>query len=436
MYRFFLLGFLTGFMISCDTPDEIPVLVVGEDFSDSNVRILVIDTFQVEMSTFRFDSLVTSGENRLLIGGYTDPFLGRIKTESYLELGDFSFDISTDAELDSVALILGYDTHYFKDTTQVVDFSVHRLLDDLRPEDESFYNISEISYSERSLARRSFIPEPFEEDSLHISLPKAFGQELFDLFQDENIQTTEDFLLKFKGLVLRSGDTNDAVVGFRSGSSTVMRFYYFIDGEFGKEEFTYDLPINPNSLDPTHFNRVIQDLSNLPLEPILLDQEVEVFPEDVDHKVFIQSGSGIITKIKFPTIKQLYNIPGEGTLLSAILQITPSAGTFSSTETLRDSLSVSVVDRNNRVYRDLLINGQFVSGALNTENSEFNEEVYEIPVAPYLLDKLEEDFEVDDALILIPTDYNTSLDKIVLDAPSAENGDTKLIVTYAIYDPQ
>ena len=157
---------------------EIPTLEVGQEFVDSNVRLVKLDTFDLKMSTFKFDSINTSDSDRLLFGRYADNYLGVIESRAFFEvIAPASesitgpYEISSDAQLDSVALILGYDQYFYQDTTRLLEINVHRLLEEVFPEDDFFFNTSTLEFDSVPIVSKQFRPEPFDEDSLHISLP-------------------------------------------------------------------------------------------------------------------------------------------------------------------------------------------------------------------------------------------------------------------------
>ena len=89
------------FLQSCSDISDL-TYEVGEDFVDSSTRMYFIDSLTVESSTFKFDTLVVSSANRLLIGSYKDEYFGNVKSETYSELINNIFDIDEDAKFDSI----------------------------------------------------------------------------------------------------------------------------------------------------------------------------------------------------------------------------------------------------------------------------------------------------------------------------------------------
>ncbi|GAB5400126.1 MAG: hypothetical protein Aureis2KO_17110 [Aureisphaera sp.] len=436
MKYFFITLLLCLAVVACSTDaEERPTFEIGQEFTDSNVRVLSIDTFDVELSTFKFDSIIVDGNDRLLVGSYGDEYFGQVRASSYFEMIPRTFSVEDEGELDSIALILGYDTYFYGDTTAVSQINVHRLLDDVKPEDELFYNTSTIPFDPVPLATKTYRPEPRDEDSLQITLPLAFGEEIFEAIRDGGIDDNTEFIEELHGLTLQPGaDDNSSVIGFLSDfERTYLRFFYKVEDEFGVEEFTYDIPVNPNNTNQKKFNNINTDFSGTFFEN-LDDPETILLSTSSNHRSFTQSGSGLAIRLQFPSIKELNNIPGTGTLLDATLQLRIPSETLDRNLALPDSLSIGRLDQNNDFVGPLSENAAPVYGLLNDEDNEFNADFYEIPVRPYIDGKLSEDFEIDDALALYPTGFTRSVDRLIINGEESEDLTAKLIIIYAIYD--
>ncbi|GAA0872919.1 hypothetical protein GCM10009117_20660 [Gangjinia marincola] len=433
-YHFILITIFLALSCSINSED-VPTLEVGQDFTDSNTRIITIDTFKVELSTFKFDSINTSSSNRLLIGKYTDEFFGETMAASFMQLQPVSYTIDNEAELDSVALILGYDNYFYNDTTKISTISIHRLLERLRPEESVFYNVDVLDFDPIPLATKEFLAEPIDEDSIYISLPYDFGFELFDAIQDDNIIDEESLTDVFKGFTLQPSEEDDsAIIGFsRNSNQTYLRFYYTIDDEVVQEGLTYDFVISTSSSAPTAFNQILSNTENTLIDG-LDDQENNLMSNTSGNKSFIQAGVGYATRIQFPTIRNVQDIIGTGTVLSATLILQPTAGSYSDIRPLRDSLVVNIIDQNNIITEQVSNGGGAVFGLLEGENSEFNELNYTIPVGIYIENEVSEDFFVDDAIIIYPRNYNSTVDRMILNDSESDDIQAKLSVIYAIYD--
>lgn len=414
---------------------EIPSLEVGQDFTDSNVRVLSIDTFTVEVSTIRFDSIITSGTNRILVGQYVDSFFGRVRSANFSELSPLIYDLPSDAELDSVGLVLGYDTYFYNDTTRVSELNIHLLSDDLRIDDDIFYNTSEIPFDPLPLVSLQYLPEPIDEDSLFIKLPFEFGEPIFSGIRDDEINNVEDLRETFQGITVQPGTDDDtSIIGFSSNPErSYLRFFYRIPEEFDDEEETLDFVVQDNFEEPKIFNSIQNEVSGLVLDT-LTDLEINLPSPLSNNRSFIQAGTGYAARIQFPTIKQLFDIPGQGTILSATLRLKPPPTTYNDNVPIRDSLTINLVDQNNRITEQLLFGGQPVFGVINEQQEEFDELIYEIPIGVYVDRELNETNLVDDAFIVYSPEFGQSVDRVILEGENSEDFRATLVLTYAIYD--
>ncbi|RKN82306.1 DUF4270 family protein [Ulvibacterium marinum] len=443
MRKFFCFLMVLLGVIACSVDaSDIPTLEVGQDFTTSNVRVLVLDTFSVKLSTFKFDSINTSESERLLVGKYNDDYLGTIECNSYFELSAATTENATapytlpnDATLDSVALILGYDRYFYNDTTLVSHINVHLLSEEVEPDDDAFFNTSTLEYDTIPLVSRRYRPEPFDEDSLHISLPFEFGNNLFQLIQQNDINDNEDLRDNFKGFALvPEKSDNTSVIGFSKESErTYLRFFYSVPEEFEDEERFLDFAINPFPEAPNAFNKIWNTSMDSSLNT-LLDQEDELPTSENNDLSYIQSGTGYATKVDFPSIRSIYDIEGTGTVLSALLRIKPLRASHDERTYLRDSLNVNVLDQNNVITQVITTGEGIVIGKITGTNEEFSDVVYEVPVGVFVDQKLHETVITEDALVLFTKDFNQTVDRIILQGEDNRDFEARLEITYAIYD--
>ena len=425
---FYLITLLTVliFVISCSSEEE--TLLAGKDFTDTDIRVLSIDTFSVQLSTIKFDSITTSTEERLLIGQYEDVDMGVINTASYFQLSPSTYTLNNDAVLDSVGLILGYDTYFYNDTTQVSTINIHKLTDKLRTDDTYFYNTSSYGYEDTPLATETYQATP-NKDSVYVTLPFTFGEELFNGIRDNNITDDESLYQQLKGLTVQPGENdNSAIIGFSTSSEeTYLRFFYSMPDELESEEYTYDISIN------TYFNHIDSDASGLPQE-VLTDQEYNLYSPDSYNMSYNQAGTGYVTKIEFPSIKNISDIGAGGTILEATLYIELNADSYSDIQPLSEELLLYTLDQNNDFASQVANSIDVVTASLSSEESEFNHVLYNVPVIDFIDQKLSESPETEDALILIPENYNNTVNKIIFNDSEKSNYNTKLIITYALYE--
>ncbi len=404
--------------------------VAGDTFTDSNIRVLLIDSLAVETSTMKFDSIITSNSSRMLIGQYTDPVFGTVRSSSYVELLPNNYTINTDAVYDSIVFLLKYDDYYYNDTLQSNTIHIRELTESLKPSNGSYlYNTSSIDHGDTDLGSLTYYPRPLGSDSLQIRLNDDFGTAMFERLENKSITNIDEFKDYFKGLLFQPDEVdNGSVIGFLLASS-VMRLYSSVYEEKEKVQYHIDFTINTSSSPVPFFNQII---AIDPIEALngLTNGKIDLCSSETSGQSYIQSGIGIATKVKVPHLKSVFDIKGKGTLLNAFLKIKPIEGTYDNRLKLRDTLSVFEVDRNNTLIEQL----SGVGAVLNRTGEEYNDIYYELPLTGYIEKMLLEEGESGQALILFPDSYNSTVDRFVLTGDDNSGYRTTLELIYAIYD--
>nr|WP_299175676.1 DUF4270 family protein [uncultured Allomuricauda sp.] len=435
---FWLISLFVLSLVSCDEENlNESDFLAGADLTDSNIKVVLIDTLTVEVSTMKLDSVAISQSTRMLVGKYVDSIFGTVKASSHMGLIPSSYAIDVEAEYDSIVLHLNFDGYYYNDTTISNTIQVKRLLKTLRPQEGSeFYNTSTVAYQEGDLGIFSFQPRPLETDTLQLKLDDEFGVEVFQKLQEKLITNADEFVDYFKGIALLPGEEdNGSVIGFsKEGGASFIRLHYSVPEENDRNQGYIDFSPNLSESPVPFFNQILADNPIAPLQT-LIDQEINLNSTEADGLSFIQSGLGIASRLQFPHIKSLFDIKGQGTIMGAVLKIKPKNGTYDDQLILRDEFSVYIVNRNNEVTGQLLIDDIFpVTGALDRTDEEFNDIYYEISLANYMEKLLLTEFESDEALILLPENFNSTVDRFVLNGEGNSDFNIKLELIYAIYD--
>ncbi|MBK0370283.1 DUF4270 family protein [Flavobacterium agrisoli] len=444
MYKIILLLLLVGVFAACETVADAGVFVVGSDYLSVNNKVIQIDTLTANMATINFDSLVTSEQNRILIGNYDDPIFGRLKSVSYFQLsnsvGDYSVGntSASDTEYlnyvyDSIALVLKYDDYYFGDTTKVQTIDVHRILEKVKPansEDSRFYNNSSLAYDSKSLATYSYKPRPTEKDSIHVRLDDAFGEALFLRLKNREITNFDEFTEYLKGMVLVPNSTNSSnIVGFNLSSE--LRVYYSKYQSDAEESIVKSFTIADatkqyNAISSDKTGTLIQDL---PISSSSLSSNLS------GNKGFIQSGSGVACRIDFPTLKEMNYIAENGTVVDAVLKIKPVKNSYSDAYPLPDSLQVYVADNLNRISGTLNDSKDIpIYAVLSQKKDEFNENVYyALPLGGFLQKELLKQSDSRKGLILTIPNYNKEINRVVLGDQNLYDNKMELQIFYLTY---
>lgn len=441
MHKFLFLIFSGFLIVSCDSDVDQGDFVVGADYLALKNKVISIDTLTIDVSTIKMDSLVTSNENRILVGNYDDPFFGKVKSDSYFQVSTGSFSLisqtsDTDATgyvFDSIAMIMRYDDYYYADTTKVQTLNIHRILKNFKPNvnDKSFYNSSSLTYNETSLGSISYRPKPIGKDSINIKLSNEFGIEFFNKFKNKEITTSEEFYDYLKGFVLRSSSsTSSSVIGFNL--SSVLRLYYSKGkGNSTGDNYVLDFTISDankqfNSISSDRAGTFIQDL---PLSKMNLSSLY------TGNKGFIQSGTGIACRIDFPNIKQLKYISEKGAIVDAKLFIKPVKNSYSEMFPLPQTLSVYVVDKLNRLKSTLTNSaGATEVATLNNANDEFDENVgYVLSLGSFLQKEILKESDSKSGLLFTLPSLYKDVGRVTLGDQMNKESKIELQIYYITY---
>ena len=433
MRNCFILLFLSiAVFISCN--DDATTYSVGDEFVDIDSRTIVTDTLSIITSTILLDSIETSSTSRLLIGALEDSQFGKLTSQTFFNLLAYDYSLDNDATYDSIGIILYYDRYYYGDTTRVQKFRVHEITESFEPYDDgsSFYNTSILEYSDEVLGEVSFIPYPNKKDSIYIPLSYTFGKNIFDNIIDDDVNNDDELYTLFKGLTIIPDTNTNNVVGFGK-SSMVMRMYYTIEDENDDDdsEFTKDFSIESSY---RVFNKISSDKSGTLLTS-LTEQEDILETTDTENFAYIQSGSGLNMRVEMPYMTNFNSLEQDGTTINATLSFYPEIKSHEINEYGADSLSVYIVDSQNRFIQQLVdYDGDAVYAKLNTDSDEFGSNYYFSADVTYFFEKiLTSSYELNYALLFQFPNNSSSANKTrIYDSVNADNK-MKLTLTYLLY---
>lgn len=440
MYKFLGLFFLSVLIVSCDSDTDLGKLVVGADYLAIKNKVIEIDTVTLDVSTIKLDSLVSSGQSRILVGNYDDPLFGKIKSDSYFQFSTSRFNLNvadSDTEatgyvFDSIAMILRYDDYYYADTTKVQTLNIRRVIQRFKPnvDDKSFYNSSGLNYDSSILGTLSYKPKPIGRDSINIKLDNQFGLEFFNKFINKEITSYDEFTDYLKGFVISSNsETSGSVIGFNL--SSVLRLYYSKGKGDSENSYKLDFTISDTS---KQFNAVSSDrtgtfIENLPLAKMILPSSF------TGNEGFIQSGTGIVCRVDFPNVKQLKYLSEKGAIVDAKLIMKPVKNSYSKMYPLPEKLSVYVVDKLNRIKTTLAnSSGETMVATLINENDEFDDITgYQLSIGSFLQKEMLKESDSKSGLIFTLPDLSKVVDRVVLGDQSNKESKMKLQIYYISY---
>lgn len=425
-------------MVSCSNDAITDSLESGRDLTQSNVNVVQIDTFSIKMSTFKYDSIVNNGTSRIVLGQYTDPYFGKVKASAFVDFVPSTYTIDALAVFDSVVVSMKYDGFYYNDTLASKTVKIQQLAKELRYKSDQayFYNTSNIAVSAPIIGQKTFRPR-ISKDSLTVTLDNAFGKNLFDKIRSRVINDSDQFLDYFKGLKFSPDDAEDAsIIGF-DPTATYIRMYYSIPDQLNSVVTYVDLKYN-STLTPKFFTKIESDRGSTPLSA-LTGQRNELKSTALNNLSYIQSGTGITTKITFPSIRDLSvvnnNNSDNGEIFKSKLKIKIDNKYTTKKLYASDSLYMYVVDQNNDfVTRLNNSSGKAIMAYVDRQNTENNEVYLVAPVEVYLNRILTNSLYLKYGIVFLPKGFYSDTERLILNGENNSEYKSRLELTYVIYD--
>lgn len=328
-----VLFFVTG----CRKGDQI-----GFPKDKDPISAEMTDTVTVIASTYLLDSLPTSNAGSILLGQADDPDFGKTRLSSYFQVGTPVLNNGTvpeDALFDSLNLVLKYNKYVYGDTNELQKFSAHQLTKRIKlikvekavePEErpifvkeEALYSTSKFEYDPVPLGELSFLPRPFSKDSIAIPLKQSWGQELLKMMidKDKRLNVNEDFLNYFKGLVLSAGSNSKSILGFDAEKAKIVLYYNFKGTDGFPKKGSVQFNLNDKQY---QFNHIDADRNKTRLQALNY-QSRELSAEMTNKELFVQAGTGIVTRLSLPGLTSFLQQPGIGVSAAELIIETESS---------------------------------------------------------------------------------------------------------------
>lgn len=205
--------------------------------SDANIKFI---EFTLPASNIYIDSLRTDGENRVLVGNYSDPLTGRASAEGYFqffyEQGPLprGVDESTDTlKVDSVIFTIETNGIIPQNGSSFQEFTLHELQDSL--ENNAIYLSSLKQTPLVEIGSYSSSINSLLDTIYRIKLDDAFSQSFFDQIS-EIAKDPSKFIATttFKSLGLIPGAASESIASFDLTSDT-------------SRVIIYSSPVDPDS---------------------------------------------------------------------------------------------------------------------------------------------------------------------------------------------
>ncbi len=312
MQKIFLSGMLLCLTVlfGCNEPDTIGLDVLpGSD----SLNVEYFDTVTVETSYQIDDSLRTDayyadvalGSSHFLIGQYTDAVFGTSSASFYAQFKPKNGIDFSGKSFDSLVLNLAYLSSYGGDTSLLQTFEVYEITEDM-VDTAAYYSDKTFAASSTLIGQRTFSINEIKDSitvigtdttkiapRLRITLDPAFGQHIFD----GSPISVDGFKTKVKGLYVKAtGASSGNIITFNAASSQSSMVLYYKDDS--TESVLDSLPFYMYESDGKipRVNRFDHDYAGFGFDFTKTD------------KAYVQSMSGIKTKITFPYLEALKSL--------------------------------------------------------------------------------------------------------------------------------
>ena len=416
---------------SCDNIEE--GFYLGSDFVESKSHIVVTDTFASELSTVMLDSFATSGTETVLYGVYSDTVFGKVISRSFFRLQYPSLlNIEEGDVYDSTVLILNYNGYSYGDTTVPQTINVHRLTAPIKlNEDDYCYNKTNVSFDVVPLGHKTYIPYPKSMDSVIVMIDDNFGLDLWQQgMENTNIYSSQEAFLDYlPGLAIASDENSQsAVIGFEASiNKIILRIYSHRIGE-NITQIHNDFKLSDTEY---QFNHIESDFSGTPLS-IIPSQNEDVASYLTGNRAYIQGGTGLFAKIRFPYLQDFLLIENVK-LLKAEIIIHPDLYSYID-NSLPDSLILQLLDQHNRILGAFYNSeGDLVTADFSYDEFYHEDSYYVYDITSYLESDFSDkhvDTEKSLAVSIHPDHLYTTFQRLILEKGKAY---PKLRIYYVSY---
>ena len=270
---------------SCEDPLRISL----EDERNTDQFGVFYRDIVVPTTVYTLDSLITSSSDALIFGRTSDSDFGELAFTNYGELLlEFTNPPFDSAFYDSLVLELplGYFQGEFPSQNA---FEVYQLADSFPTGAQ--YNFSTVNTNPSPIGFYSKELDPAEDSVIRIKLDDVIGRDLFDkaVAGDTIFSSQTQFRNYFKGLQIKPGPANKAILGVSADDARMVMYYRELkedgDSDTLNIRFLYERG--------GRFNNITTNWAGTSLEGITNAFE-DYFPPD--DRRFIQEGAGLLVK--------------------------------------------------------------------------------------------------------------------------------------------
>jgi hypothetical protein len=360
---------------------------------DGNYTLAFIDTTTIRTSTVLVDSLPTSGKGVALLGKYTDDKLGLIEANPYLQFSLNTTIPPDNAVYDSIGLIMHCSGYSYGDASsdpyipQTIEvrrvtqyMQYHKLREFWKSVGQYSYfnlvtdsygtelgeipNIKTIAFDETAILGSATVnlkSTTLSTDTIYIRLNDDFGKDFFKKMRDrprefrlngvDEVPADLSYANYFKGIRLHTLNESSAIGITLSSTTLKIRIYYSQIVAGDTKHYHYDFAFNPSR---PNYTNITADRTGTLVET-LTAQNNEISSKLTNNETYMQSGTGLVTKITLPHLDAIGNTPGFTQISSAVLILEPVKNSYTDTQYLPNQLTLNYTDKNNHVVAPLAV---------------------------------------------------------------------------------
>jgi hypothetical protein len=272
------------------------------DEDNNDIKTFYTDTLTIETSVVQMDPVYTNSPSSLLFGRYDDKESGKVSSMFYTQLAVAGAGLTDESVYDSTVLHLVASYKYGNyDIPQTIE--VRELNEGIL--NRKYYQNYESAVKPDVLNEQSIFLAPADSGRISIRMKDELGERFFRMIKGSSTTFTsqEKFNSYFNGLAIMPGEESNAVVGINpKASKTSLTIYYHT------EESKTVQTINFGLSGVRQYNHIEQDLSGTLLSG--LAQQKEISSDLLGNKIYIVTGSSIVTKLKIPYLDKFLDEKG------------------------------------------------------------------------------------------------------------------------------
>ena len=426
------------FLLSQGCSDEdADAFTIGRNFINPQTSIVMVDSFTLSTSTFILDSFSTTSPDFLLTGVYNDDYFGKTSANAYFQIAiPDSVGIQENAVFDSLTIRLHYSGNVYGDTLQPFTLFVYRVNEIMEePDEKYFYNTTTFSCDEEPLGTMTFRPRPNYDTDIEIRLSDDLGKELMNFLMDDSdeILSNSNFTEYLNGLVLKCGDNTQSVLSFAATDTLVNLELYTHYTNEERKEVKYYFPLYSEG---NYFNNLKADRKGTEIEKLKTRKE-EIISAETGNKTFIQAGTGVLTRIDFPSIYRIMEIEHRYIYYKAELIFKPVHQSNAQVPFPKELVLFTTNKYNEPVSQVLDSDDEAVVSEFSFDKQYNEENYYSFDITSFLSDVLADAYvDEENGLVIGFSDDNlkSTLNRVVFDARLTDSYRPMLKMYFIFYE--